>query len=54
MEKDTIALAAHKMVNHEISCLPVLDENKKMIGIVTESDIFKYVASHMPEEDEAA
>lgn len=48
--EDSVGLAAHMMVNHEISCLPVLDENKKMIGIVTESDIFKFVASHMPEE----
>jgi acetoin utilization protein AcuB len=50
---DSIARAAQMMVNHEISCLPVLDETKKMIGIVTESDIFKFVASHLPSEDDA-
>jgi CBS domain-containing protein len=47
---DTIARAAQMMVNHKISCLPVLDENRKMIGIVTESDIFKFVAGELPDE----
>ena len=47
---DTIARAAQMMVNHKISCLPVLDENRKMIGIVTESDIFKFVAGELLDE----
>lgn len=50
----TIAEAAQMMVNHEISCLPVLDENRTMIGIVTESDIFKWLASHVPAAQDVA
>jgi acetoin utilization protein AcuB len=49
---DSIAKAASMMANHGISCLPVLDETKKLVGIVTESDIFKFVASQMPDDEE--
>lgn len=41
---EPVARAAQLMVNHRISCLPVLDEKGDLIGIVTESDLFKYLA----------
>lgn len=33
--------AARTMVDHDIGCLPVIDEAGDLIGIVTESDIFR-------------
>ncbi len=44
---DSIALAAQRMVNRKVGALPVL-ENGEMIGIVTESDIFEFVARDLP------
>lgn len=38
---DLVEDAARKMVDNDISCLPVIDEDGYPIGIVTESDIFK-------------
>lgn len=37
----TIVTAANLMLDHRISGLPVLDEAKKLVGIITEGDIFK-------------
>ena len=33
--------AAEFMLEHKVSGLPVVDENKKLVGIITESDIFR-------------
>ncbi len=38
----TIAEAAKLMLAHKISTLPVMD-NKKIVGIITESDIFRMI-----------
>ena len=38
-----IADAARIMVLHKIGCLPVLDGDGKLIGILTESDFVSYV-----------
>jgi CBS domain-containing protein len=38
-----LAEAAGIMLRHKIGCLPVL-ENKKLVGIITESDFVAYVA----------
>ncbi|GAB6090554.1 CBS and ACT domain-containing protein [Spirochaeta dissipatitropha] len=38
---DLVEDAARKMVDNDISCLPVIDDDGYPIGIVTESDIFK-------------
>ena len=42
--------AAEKMLDNKVSGLPVLDENGKLVGILTESDIFRMVvkAREMP------
>ncbi len=40
---DTIFEAAKLMLDHKISGLPVVDETGKLIGIITESDIFRMV-----------
>jgi acetoin utilization protein AcuB len=42
-ETASIGEAARKMLENRISGLPVLDEDKKLVGIITESDIFRMV-----------
>lgn len=39
----TIGEAAEKMLIHMISGLPVIDQNNRLVGIITESDIFRLV-----------
>ena len=51
---EPVARAAQLMVNHTISCLPVVDEAGNMIGIVTESDLFKFLARALdPDSDDS-
>jgi acetoin utilization protein AcuB len=38
---DLVEDAARTMVDHDIGCLPVIDEDDELVGIVTESDIFR-------------
>jgi CBS domain-containing protein len=33
--------AARLMVEHKIGGLPVVDENNRVVGVITETDIFK-------------
>lgn len=40
---DTIGHAAFLMNQNKVSGLPVVDENQRVIGIITESDIFRLV-----------
>ncbi len=40
---ETIFEAAKLMLEHKISGLPVVDETGKLIGMITESDIFRMV-----------
>lgn len=49
----SLAMAAKMMVNHRIGALPVVEEHK-LVGILTESDIFRYVAAQLEEEEAAA
>ncbi len=37
----TIVVAATLMLNHRISGLPVLDDQGKLVGIITEGDVFR-------------
>jgi acetoin utilization protein AcuB len=39
----TLAEAAHMMLKYKISALPVLDAGEELVGIITESDIFRMV-----------
>lgn len=45
--EESVARAAQLMVNHKVSGLPVVDEQKHILGIVTESDIFRYLAQEL-------
>ena len=48
----TIRYAAKLMNDFKISGLPVLDKDDKLVGIITESDIFRLVVKHWHEEQE--
>ncbi|MFH7903893.1 MAG: CBS domain-containing protein [Candidatus Aenigmatarchaeota archaeon] len=39
------------MIKYDISRIPIVDENKKVIGIVSKSDIIKLLASHFEKEN---
>lgn len=49
----TIGRVAELMLEHKIGSLPVLDETGQLVGIITESDIFRLV-SHKWRESLAA
>ncbi len=42
----TIGAAANLMWKHKISGLPVVNSDRKLVGIITESDIFEMVVLH--------
>ena len=41
----SIKEAARRMMESKIGCLPVV-ENDQLVGLVTETDILRYVAEH--------
>ena len=45
-----ITRAAMLMINHKIGGLPVVGEHNRVIGIVTETDIFRAFVETLPEE----
>lgn len=40
-----VAMAARKMLECDINCLPVIDASGRMVGIVTEGDLFRHVSN---------
>jgi len=42
-ENYTVALAAQTMLSAKIGGLPVVDDAGKLIGVLSESDVFRYV-----------
>ncbi len=46
----TIGNAAQLMLKYMVSGLPVVDDQDKLIGIITESDIFRLVATEWVQE----
>jgi acetoin utilization protein AcuB len=49
---DTIGEAAQLMLNHMISGLPVVNHQGELVGIITESDIFRLVVRNWATLDE--
>jgi len=49
----TIGEAARSMLENKVSGLPVVDENHRVIGIITESDIFSMVVLNEWQLDQA-
>ena len=43
----SLRAAARVMLDHRISCLPVVDANKKCVGIVTLRDIVKWAVAEL-------
>jgi len=42
-EDDTLGEAIHLMVEHKIGCVPIVDEDRKIKGIVTRYDILRLI-----------
>ena len=42
-EKDTIKFASQKFHEKKIGCMPVVDKNKKVIGILSERDLSRFI-----------
>jgi len=43
-ETDQVGYAAELMLDNKIGGLPVLDSSKKLVGLITESDLFRMLA----------
>ncbi len=48
----SLRAAARVMLDHRISCLPVVDVHKKCIGIVTIRDVVRWAVSQIDHDDE--
>ena len=48
--EDTIKTAASLMQQHKIGALPVMDKEDRVVGIITESDIFRILIAWFNEE----
>lgn len=44
----TIAKIAQAMFENRMNSLPIVDENHKVVGILTSSDIFRSIMNHAP------
>ena len=42
-ETDTIKLASQKLDEKKIGCMPVVDKNKNVIGIISERDLSQFI-----------
>ncbi len=47
----TIRDAAQLMIDYKVSGLPVVDEDNNLVGMITESDIFRMVVKRWREEE---
>lgn len=48
---DSISEAASQMMDNQVSGLPVIHPDGSLVGIITESDIFRLVVQHWAEPD---
>ena len=48
---NTVEEAARVMAEKKIGCLPVVDEDDSLLGILTETDVLRYFAGLAPDED---
>ncbi len=51
-DQATIREAAQLMIDYKVSGLPVVDDSGNLVGMITESDIFRLVVKHWREEEE--
>jgi CBS domain-containing membrane protein len=52
-EDDAAATAGERMVRHKIGCLPVVDPNGRVAGIVTEEDFLRWATARMASPEPA-
>lgn len=45
--EDPMSKAIEIMTRRKFSCIPVVDRNKKVVGIVTEIDVLRFVGQHL-------
>jgi acetoin utilization protein AcuB len=43
-QEESLALALHAMANKRIGCIPIVDDLKNLVGIVTNQDIIQFLA----------
>ncbi len=43
-QEESLALVLHAMANKRIGCIPVVDDLKNLVGIVTNQDIIQFLA----------
>lgn len=48
----SLRAAARVMLDHGISCLPVVDSNKECIGIITIRDVVRWAVTQIDHDDE--
>ncbi len=46
---EPVGRAARLMAERKIGCLPVVDRDRKLVGLVTETDLLRYFARLQPE-----
>lgn len=52
---DTLAsVAGRTLLDHKYGCLPVLDDNRRVVGIVTERDYLRFAIKMLQVHDPAA
>lgn len=44
--------AARVMLENKITAIPVVDDNREMVGIITTSDIFRFILAELPDVKE--
>ena len=49
-EQEDIKAATHAMQENKITCLPVVNADQKMVGILTSSDIFRFIIADVEEQ----
>lgn len=48
---DRVVHAVDIMAREKFGCIPLTDENKKLVGIVTQIDVLKWLAKHLRETE---
>lgn len=49
--RNTVEEAARVMAEKKIGCLPVVDEDDTLLGLITETDVLRYFAGLAPIDD---
>ena len=50
-DSDTVGRAAELMLEHKIGGLPVIDADQRLLGVITESDLFRLIAERWRQDN---